>query len=65
VLTPFSYAINADKFGPVSSSSRNIIKAVRGVEFLLYEHTPDHSNFVKTLEALKKAVDERLKAEAE
>ncbi len=58
---PLSYAINADRFGPVGRSSVEIVKAVRGVEYLLYAHDDTHSNLLKTLEALRDEVDRRLK----
>ena len=38
-----------------------IVKAVRGVEYLLYTHDDKHSNMLKTLVALRDAVDKRLK----
>ena len=58
---PLSYAINADRFGPVGRSSVEIVKAVRGVEYLLYAHDDTHSNLLKTLEALRDEVDRKLK----
>jgi hypothetical protein len=61
VDAPLSYAINADKYGPVGPSSVGIVKAVRGVQYLLYRHDATHSNFLKTLEALRDKVEERLK----
>jgi hypothetical protein len=45
----------------VGRSSVEIVKAVRGVEYLLYAHDESHSNLLKTLEALKDKVDQRLK----
>ena len=57
---PLSYAINADKFGPVGRSSVEIVKVARGVQFLLYEHDSRHTNFLKTLQSLKDKVDKRV-----
>ena len=59
-MEPLFYAINADKYGPVGHSSVGIVEAVRGVKYLLYAHDTTHSNFVKTLEALRDRVDQRL-----
>ena len=42
-------------------SSVEIVKAVRGVEYLLYAHDDRHSNFLKTLVALREEVDKKLK----
>ncbi len=57
---PLSYAINADRFGPVGRQSVGIVKAVRGVQYLLYRYDREHSNFLRTLEALRARVEQRL-----
>lgn len=63
-VEPLSYAINADRYGPVGHSSVGIVEAVRGVKYLLYGHDATHSNFLKTLEALRDKVDRRLRRSA-
>lgn len=57
---PLSYAISADRFGPVGRSSVGIVKVARGIEFLLYEHDAAHSNFIKTLQTIKEKVDKKV-----
>jgi hypothetical protein len=55
-----SYAISPDKTGPVGRSSVDIVKAARGVQFLLYEHDPAHTNFLKTLEVIRDRVRKKV-----